>query len=93
MDDYKRKLYLKHEIKRRLLKSIKSNKLISFRIRYQTVFFSSKFTKLSSYTYSNKRCVVSGRVWSVTSKTNYSRFIFRSEAYLSNIPGMKRASW
>ena len=93
VDNYKRILFLKYELQRFLLKSFKKNQNIIFVNRYKSLYFLTTLPKLSSFSYTNKRCVVSGRVWSVARKTNYSRFIFRTESYNANIPGISRASW
>ena len=93
MDNYKRKFFLKNEFKKKILKSFVKSKCISQEKRYRAAFYLSTLPRISSITILRNRCVISGRVWSVNSKTRYSRFILRSESYKSNIPGLKRASW
>ena len=93
MDVIKRKMFIKTEIKRRLLKSLKTSHLVPFSRRYQAVCFLTRLPRISSVTQVRNRCVLSGRVWSVNNKTRYGRFILRDNAYNSNIPGLSRASW
>lgn len=93
MDKYKRRFVLKNEFKKKILKSFIKSQCIAHEKRYQAAFHLSTLPRMSSITIIRNRCVISGRVWSVNSKTKYSRFILRRESYKSNIPGLKRASW
>jgi len=93
MDNLKRKSFLGNEVKRLLLKSIKKSTVIPYSRRYQAAYQLTLLSRISSRSTPSNRCVVSGRVWSVNRKTKYSRFIFRKEAYSSNIPGCRKASW
>jgi len=86
-------MYVKEEIKKKILKSVKLNKRATSSQRYFANFHLSRLRKIGTVTKVNNRCVESGRVWSVTSHTNYSRFLTRRELYRSNLPGFKRASW
>jgi ribosomal protein S14 len=93
MDKLKRHFFIKNELKRNILKSIKNSKSYSYTKRYQSSYHLTTLPKISSRTKSVNRCAVSGRVWSVNKNTSYNRFIFRTESYKSNIPGCRRASW
>ena len=93
MDNYKRKVFLKSESKKILLKSIKKNKNVTYTKRHLSSFYISNLVRFSGQNYSVNRCVVSGRSWSVNRKTSTSRFVFRNKVYTSSIPGCKRASW
>ena len=93
MDNYKRKIFLKNESKKILLKSIKKNKNVTYTKRHLSSFYISNLVRFSGQNYNVNRCVVSGRAWSVNRKTFTSRFVFRNKAYASLIPGCKRASW
>lgn len=93
MDRLKRKVFLKNEIKRVILKSIKNSKNISYSRRYQAYYQLILLPRISSKSMVVNRCVVSGRVWGVNRKTKYSRFKLRFESYNSNIPGYRKASW
>lgn len=92
-DNLKRKYFLKYEIKRLLLRSIKRSTTLPYIRRYQASYYLSTMTRSSAGTYSSNRCVTSGRVWSVNKKTHYNRFILRTEIAKSNLPGFRRASW
>lgn len=93
LDNLKRKAFIRYEFKRNLLKSIKVNKAVPYSRRVKATFHLSNMPKISSKTYSGKRCVISGRVWSVNKHANISRFEFRNQVYSSNLPGCSRASW
>lgn len=93
IDNLKRHLFLKNEVKQLIFKSIKRNKFIPYTKRYQSQYYQSTFHKNKSINKIRNRCVVSGRVWSVNRKTQYGRFTLRTEAYKSIIPGLQRASW
>ena len=92
MDNYKRELFLKNELKRKLLRSIKRSSYTPLSRRYMAAYYMTTLPKYSSQNFSSNRCAVSGRVWSVNKKTKYSRFVFRNEVAKSNIPGCRRAS-
>ena len=93
IDKYKRNMFLKSELKKLILKSIRKSKGTSYLRRYQASYYLGNLPRISSKVVLSNRCVVSGRVWSVNRKTRYSRFFFRTETGNSNIPGCKRASW
>ena len=92
-DSVKRKHYLKYEFQKQLLKSIKLNKNIAYSYRYHAYFMLINKPRITRRTFMVNRCIVSGRVWGVNSKTYYTRFVFRDEIYQSNLPGFRRASW
>jgi len=93
VDSYKRKIFLKNEIKRIVLKSISFNKYTSYSRRYLAKYFISTLPRFASITVVNNRCVYSGRSWGVNKKTGMSRFVHRNKVYSSDIPGCKKASW
>jgi len=93
IDNYRRKLFLKYEIKRILMNSIKQNQYIPRTYRYLALYSQSKLIRASSFTQQQNRCVQTGRIWSVNKYTYYSRFFFRTESYKGNFPGFRRASW
>lgn len=92
-DNLKRKLFLKSEIKKVILKSILKNKSIPYYLRYSAHFSKVSFARLSSISQKRNRCLRSGRVWSTINKVKMSRFIFLKESYKGNIPGLRRKSW
>jgi len=62
IDNLKRHLFLKHEVKRILFKSIQRNTLIPYTRRYQAQYYQSTFQKNKSINKIRNRCVISGRV-------------------------------
>jgi small subunit ribosomal protein S14 len=93
LDIFRRKLFLKNEIKKLILNSIIENTSIPRTYRYFALFNKSKLIRSSSKTQHQNRCVKTGRIWSVTKHARYSRFFFRTESYKGNLPGFRRASW
>ena len=92
MDKYKRKIFIKKELKRSILKSIKTNKNCSLSRRYLATYLLSKQPRFASRNFYNNRCTITGRVWSVNRRTGYGRFAFRSKIYNAELPGFRRAS-
>jgi small subunit ribosomal protein S14 len=92
-DNLKRKLFLKFELKKIILKSIMQSPYLPWTHRYLALYNKSKLIRLSSITQQKNKCVKTGRVWSTVKKTRYSRFVFRTESYQGNLPGFQRASW
>ncbi len=93
LDNFKRKLFIKTELKRKIFKSIIHNKNLPNVYRYIASWQKSKLIRFGSSTQIQNRCVVSGRNWSINKQTNLSRFVFQRESYKGNIPGFNRASW
>lgn len=93
LDNLRRKLFLKTEIKRILLNSIIQNRYLTPTYRYLALYNKTRLGRLNSKVQHKNRCVRSGRIWSVNHLTKYSRFIFRVESYHGHLPGFKRASW
>ena len=93
MDKLKRKLFLKYELKRVLLKSLVKNSNLPLTYRYLAFYHKIKLPRWGILPQIVNRCSWTGRALSVNKKTHYSRFIFRIESYKGNLPGFKRASW
>ena len=62
MDKYKRRIFIKKELKRAILKSIKINRNTSLSRRYLATYLLAKQPRFSSYNFYNNRCTVTGRV-------------------------------
>jgi len=86
-------MFLKNEIKKKILKSIKLSQKVPLILKYKASYYNTFLIKSSSKTFFVNRCVISGRVWGVNKYSNYSRFIFRKKAYKTDIPSAKRSSW
>lgn len=93
IDNYKRRYYLKKEIKYLILKSLLKNNYKYFLFKYFFFFLKIKSKQKNSPIVQNNRCIKTGRIKSINKFTKYSRFIFRIESYEGNLPGLKRASW
>lgn len=93
LDNFKRKNFLKSELKKKLLKILLKNTKLPNTYRYLALWHFSKISRNSSKTLHQNRCVVSGRNWYVLKNTQYSRFILRNQTNSGDLPGFKRASW
>jgi small subunit ribosomal protein S14 len=93
VDIYRRKLFLKNELKKLILKSLIKNNNLPIIYRYFALYNKSKLYRFSSLTQQKNKCVETGRIWSTVKNTKYSRFFFRTESNSGNLPGFKRSSW
>ncbi len=93
IDNFKRKLFLKNELKKMLLNSIIKNSNVPLAHRYFAFYNKSKLLRFSSLNQQKNKCVETGRIWSTVKNTKYSRFYFRTQSNEGNIPGFRRASW
>ena len=93
MDNYRRKIFLKNELKKKILTSISHNQNLPLLYRYLAYWNKNKISKLISKTQHNDKCIITGRVWNVNIYTKFSRFKFRQEVYKGNLPGFSRSSW
>lgn len=62
IDNFRRKLFLKHELKRILVHSMVKNTKLPITYRYYAQFNKSKLLRFSSITQQKNKCVKSGRV-------------------------------
>jgi hypothetical protein len=62
LDNFKRKFFLKNEIKKIILKSLLKNKTLPQMHRYFALFNYSKIIRTSSQTQHQNRCVKTGRI-------------------------------
>lgn len=93
VDNLKRKLFLKYELKKIILKSIATNKALPLTYRYFALYNNSKIIRWANIVQQKNKCVKTGKVWSTVKMARYSRFVFRTESYQGNLPGFRRASW
>jgi hypothetical protein len=61
MDDYKRKIFLKNEVKKIILRSIKRNKNATYTQRNLASFYTSNLVRFTNQNVQVNRCYVSGR--------------------------------
>ena len=92
LDNFRRKSYLKYELRRRLLKSLQKNHNTPLGYRYLASFYLGLTPRRASVTQPRNRCVRSGRSWNVIRRTQYSRFVLRAEGYKGSLPGFRRMS-
>ena len=85
-------MFLKFELKKLILKSITKNEMIPYAIRYNALFSKTQLIRFSTVGAQRNRCVVTGRVRNILKKTQYSRFVFRVEAYDGNMPACRKAT-
>lgn len=92
LDHYRRQFFIKYEIKQKILKSSIKNKFIPLHYRIFLRFQLVKLQKITSLTKARNRCLITGRVWNVLKKAQYSRFVFRKESNFGHLPGVNRLS-
>jgi len=92
-DLLRRKIFIKLEIKQKILKSAEKTVFIPNTYRYLSLYFKSISPRRASIIQQVNRCFLTGRPWYVQKYTRYSRFKFRTESNQGNLPGFKRASW
>nr|YP_008816142.1 ribosomal protein S14 [Roya obtusa]YP_009755730.1 ribosomal protein S14 [Roya anglica]AGZ90390.1 ribosomal protein S14 [Roya obtusa]QIQ22969.1 ribosomal protein S14 [Roya anglica] len=92
-DKLKRRIMLKHELKRIEYKSICEDRNIPISTRYQSFLKLSKLPRNSSKTRIRNRCIISGRSRSVYKVFRMSRIVFRDLASKGSILGISKASW
>lgn len=61
LDNFRRKLFLKNEIKRLILKSIIKNSHLPLSYRYFALYNKSKLLRLSSLNQQKNKCIQTGR--------------------------------
>lgn len=93
IDNLKRKLFLKHELKKIILRSIIKNDLLPRTYKYFALYNKSKLIRRGAISQQRNKCIKTGRMWYLVKSTQYSRFIFRTESYKGHLPGFSRASW
>lgn len=92
--DYKRrKLFLKHEIKRKAFKAILFNQHLDISLRWWAQLEKSKLPRRSSLSRIHNYCIETGRSRSVISFYRLSRLRLRKHASQGNITGLSKASW
>jgi small subunit ribosomal protein S14 len=92
MDLLKRRLFVKFELKRNLLRSILLNRHLKPIIRLYVLYKLTFLPTIVSITKQNNRCVVSGRSYNVLSSVRLSRFQLRDLANNGDIPGLRKYS-
>jgi len=68
------------------------NQTLPISYHFYIKFRLSTLINLSAVNKQRNRCVISGRVWNVLKKTQYSRFVFREKANFGYLPGVSRLS-
>lgn len=93
LDAFKRKIYLKYEIKFLLYRSILSTNSAPLANRYWVFYNKNKIIRVATKSQQVNKCVETGRARAVFKNTHYTRFKIRNESYAGNLPGFTRASW
>ena len=93
LDQFRRRAYIKTELRRMLLRSFTNSKDVPLSKRYVAHFGLSHLPRHGSRNKIQNRCIQSGRNWNIMRKTQYSRFVFRDQSYFSYLPAVRRASW
>lgn len=93
-DFYKKKIFLKNEIKKIILKNIIFNKNINPELR---MFAKIKIQKINKNNYISKQnnniCIKTGKIKSVYNMTNFSRHYMKKLAISNNLQNIKISNW
>jgi len=92
-DSFKRKLVLKYELKRLILKLIQSNNNIPFRYRFKVQHRLQKLPRNSNFVRINNRCVFTGRQYGVLRRFKLSRIQIKKYEQKGFLPGLLKSSW
>jgi len=92
LDKFRRQFFLKHEVKKGVWQAFLNNNHLSLKLRYGIKVKKTFLMNFATLTRHRNRCVISGRQYNVISKTHYSRFVLRREAYIGHLPGVARFS-
>lgn len=83
----KRKLFVKYELKKILLKSVICNSYVSPLVRYYALYKLNHLPKYKMMSKQVTRCVATGRVYNILKNFKYSRFYLRSEIAKGSVVG------
>lgn len=90
LENYKRKMFLKYELKQLILKVLYKNKIFLNK-NYLLILFYKSITKKNKLKIKlSYRCIISGRNFNIMKKTALSRFIFRRYLKLGFLPGYQK---
>jgi ribosomal protein S14 len=92
LDSFRRKAFVKLELRSKLLKrhaELKSEKLVN---RYNAQLGLVNLPRFSSRNKIQNRCTSSGRNRNVLKRVSSARLVFRSKAHFAYLPGCNRAS-
>jgi len=92
MDDLKRRIYIKYELKRYLLKYLIYSNQVSPVIKIYSKYKIVLMPRFSLIIQQRNRCVLTGRVHNILRFAKYSRFAFRYNSNFLEMPGVKRFS-
>lgn len=93
IDNFKRKYFLKKEIKYKILKFFKKNDLLPLLYKYFFFFLKTKFNHFFFPIQYNNRCQATSRIKGIVRFVKISRYVFRKKSYYGELPGFKRSSW
>ncbi|KAL0557187.1 hypothetical protein IC582_005705 [Cucumis melo] len=93
LDNYRRQLAAKFEVKRNLFKAICNDPSLPKDVREEHRYKLSKLPRNSSFTRLRNRCIFTGRPRGVYQLFRMSRIVFRELAKKGLVMGVKKASW
>lgn len=90
----KKKIYIKYEIKRIILKSIINNKNVKPIIRANAIYKLSKFINIATISkQKNNICLKTGRIGGVYNLTSFSRHFMKRLFDKNDLQNIKINSW
>ena len=93
VDNLKRKLFIKYELKYLLLRSLFVSLDKSYIIRTYWQYKLVLLPKFGLIIKHNNRCLTSGRNKNILMKTKSSRFFFRLNINFGNNPSLRKLTW
>ena len=92
LDNFKRVIYIKYELKKLVLLSVEKNKHTLYEVNIYTKYKLLELPNIQLQIKQNNRCVQSGRYFSVTKYLRLSRFFFRYNIRKHLLLGWKRTN-
>ncbi|OAA60424.1 Ribosomal protein S14 [Niveomyces insectorum RCEF 264] len=92
-DHSKRLMYERHEAERQALRHIIRNTTLPVRTRAEAQLQLTQMPVYSRPTQIRNRCLLGGKSRGILRDFKLSRFNFRMQALVGNLPGVKKASW
>ena len=89
-DNLRRKYFIKHEFKKKLIKSFIFNKYIFIKNKFFFFLKLTTFHRFSTIAKLRNRCFISGRNYSTFRYSSLSRFFFRTFLLKGDVIGFKR---
>jgi ribosomal protein S14 len=92
LDVIKRKLFIRYELRRLILRSALRNRNMSVVQHFYIMYLKTKPSRFVTIGQKINRCTLTGRSDGISPRMQISRFVFRRETNGGNLPGFRRIS-